>query len=138
MKKRRKMSKEQKAAAAERLKKAREAKYKKAHGTNMPKHSGVHPDVLALPDDHYLGVTSVKHYISVQEDLLKGLRALKRRGGEKKTIAQLENTKAYIKQMKYYLKTSIWSSIFYGENCDKIVPHLRPKRTVIDKEGRSG
>ena len=53
---RKKMSAEQRAAAAERLAKARA---KKAPAKNK----SVHPSVLALPDDHYLSYVKVKQWI---------------------------------------------------------------------------
>ena len=48
-KKRKPMTEEQRQAAAERLAKAREAK-------GPAQYKNIHPDVVALPDEHYLSL----------------------------------------------------------------------------------
>ena len=50
------MTEEQKAAAAERLAKAREIRAKK----NPPQLKGVHPDVLAIPEEDTFSYKNVK------------------------------------------------------------------------------
>ncbi len=55
---------EQRAAAVERLAKAREKRLK-----GKPP-AGVHADVLALPDDHKLNHKEVKQWIKIQKEKL--------------------------------------------------------------------
>ena len=66
-KKRKPMTEEQKAAAIERLAKARAAR-----GITGTKN--VHPDVLALPDDHPLAYAKVKEWLKYNQDLLKSIK----------------------------------------------------------------
>ena len=61
------MTEEQRAAAAERLAKARLAR-----GITGTKN--VHPDVLALPDDHPLAYAKVKEWLKYNQDLLKSIK----------------------------------------------------------------
>ena len=53
------MSDEQKAAASERLAKAREKRLKE----NPPKYNNIHPSVLAKPDDSMLSFKKVRQWI---------------------------------------------------------------------------
>jgi hypothetical protein len=65
-KKRKPMSPEQKAAAAERLAIAREKRAKE----NPPEYKSVHPDVLAKGDEHAWSHINVKKWIKTQKELL--------------------------------------------------------------------
>ena len=69
--KKRKMTEEQKIAAAERLREAREKRLRE----NPPKYANIHPEVLAKPDDHPLSRKNVVSWIKTQKSL-----ALLRRG----------------------------------------------------------
>ena len=66
------MTEEQRAAASERLAKAREARA--AKNPNYGK-SGVHESLRDLPDDHQLSPKRVKEWIKVQQDYAKSERA---------------------------------------------------------------
>ena len=65
--KRKPMTPEQRAAASERLALARA---KRAPAKN----SSVHPDVLALPDDHAVSYVKVKEWLKYNTELLSGLK----------------------------------------------------------------
>ena len=67
---RRKMSPEQREAAAERLRLAREKRLRE----NPPKYSNIHPSVLALPDEHPFSRMSVVKYIKTQKEQLSSYR----------------------------------------------------------------
>ena len=67
VKKKRKMSPEQREAAAERLRLAREKK-------GPAQYKNVAKSVLALPDDHYLSYKSVKRWIKTQQEIARAER----------------------------------------------------------------
>ena len=60
--KRKPMSEEQRAAAAERLAIAREKRFEK----NPPKYKNIHPSVLAKPDDDTFSLKNVRQWIKTQ------------------------------------------------------------------------
>ena len=110
-KKRKPMTEEQRAAASERLAKAREARA--AKNPNYGK-SGVHESLRDLPDDHQLSPKRVKEWIKVQQDYAKSERAAVRqkvKGAE----ARLANHEGYIRNMQKYLRDGVWVDMFYGE-----------------------
>jgi len=123
------MTEEQKAAAVERLAKAREVRLKK----NPPKLKHVHPDVLAKPDDDWLSYNKVKGWIKYNKDMIPSLKQ-EIRANQKGAIAKLESVKGYIRQMETYLKHGVWLSNFAGEDQNRkvvwecVVP-------AYDKEG---
>ena len=65
-KRRKPMTPEQKAAAAERLAVAREKRAKE----NPPKYTNIHPSVVALPEDNALSMKNVQRWIKTQKELL--------------------------------------------------------------------
>ena len=64
--KKRKMTEEQKIAAAERLREAREKRLRE----NPPKYAHIHKDVLAKPDEHPMSRKNVVNWIKTQKSLL--------------------------------------------------------------------
>ena len=108
-KKRKPMTAEQKAAAAERLAKARANKKKTA---GPPKN--VHPKVLALPDSNLLSLQSVRGWIKHNKDLLSEERRSLRAGvkGAESKVAGIEG---YIRNMEHYIRTGDWVDWFYGK-----------------------
>jgi len=105
------MTEEQRAAASERLAKAREARA--AKNPNYGK-SGVHESLRDLPDDHQLSPKRVKEWNKVQQDYAKSERAAVRqkvKGAE----ARLANHDSYIRNMQKYLRDGTWVDMFYGE-----------------------
>lgn len=111
---RRKMSEEQKAAATERLRVAREKRLRE----NPPKYANVHPSVLAKPDDHALSRKKVVQWIKTQKSLLSVERGNVRRN-VKGAIAKVANHQGYIRHMETYLRGGDWCDDFYGEYGEK-------------------
>jgi len=109
-KKRKPMTAEQKAAAAERLAKAR-ANRKKTAGP--PKN--VHPSVLSIPSDNMLCLDNVRSWIKHNKELLseerKSLRA-----GVKGAEAKVSSIEGYIRNMEHYIRTGDWVDWFYGKD----------------------
>lgn len=105
------MSDEQKAAASERLAKAREARAAKNPDYGK---SGIAECLRNLPDDHQLSPKRVKEWIKVQKDYAKFERAAVRQK-IKGADAKLAMHDAYIRNMLSYLRTGDWIDMFYGE-----------------------
>lgn len=130
--KRRQMSAEQKAAAVERLAKARAAKGK-------TENKSIHVEVRNLPDDAMLSLVNVKGWIKTNEEKLKGMKAYKN-SSDSKERTQYQRVEIYLSNMKAYLREGTWNDLFYGEhqqNEMKYVCHAMaydsegvPKRTV--------
>ena len=105
------MTDEQKAAASERLAKAREARAAKNPDYGK---SGIAECLRNLPDDHQLSPKRVKEWIKVQKDYAKFERAAVRQK-IKGADAKLAMHDAYIRNMLSYLRTGDWIDMFYGE-----------------------
>ena len=114
-KKRKPMSEEQKAAAVERLAKARE---KKAAADPSYGKSGVHESLWDLPKDHQLHPDKIKVWIKTQTDLARAERAQVKQN-VKGAIAKLADHEGYVRHMKSYLKHGDWTDMFYGEYQEK-------------------
>jgi len=107
----RKMSEEQRAAAAANLAKARAAK-------KPASYKSVAPNVVALDDDHGLSLVNVKRYIKATTEKMAALR----RGiqtGERGAIAKYESARVYKNHCQTYLREGVWSLDFYGEDEEK-------------------
>jgi len=107
---RRKMSEEQRLAAAERLRVAREKRLRE----NPPKYAHIHSTVLAKPDEDPLSRKNVVQWIKTQKSLLSVERGNVRRkvkGAESKVA----DHSAYIRHCEWYLKNGDWIDNFYGE-----------------------
>lgn len=105
------MTEEQKAAAAKRLEKAREARAAKNPDYGM---SSIHESLRNLPDDHGLSPAKVKKWIKTQQDLARSVRQEVRqkvKGAE----AKLKTHEGYISNMQAYLRNGDWVDSFYGE-----------------------
>ena len=105
------MTDEQKAAASERLAKAREARAAKNPDYGK---TNIHESLRNLPDDHQLSPKRVKEWIKVQKDYAKSERAAVRqkvKGAE----ARLASHEGYIRNMQKYLRDGVWVDMFYGE-----------------------
>jgi hypothetical protein len=109
-KKRKPMSEEQKAAAVERLAKARAARLEKQGG---PKN--VHPDVLALDDDDALSLKNVRSWIKTQKDLLSAAKQ-ELRASAKGAVAKVARIEGYIRNLERYIKNGVYLDMFYGEH----------------------
>lgn len=110
-KRRKPMTPEQKAAAAERLAKAREKRVKE----NPPKYSSIHPSVVAKPDDDPMSMKNVQRWIKTQKELLTVAKGDVRRN-VKGAIAQVASIEGYIRNLHRYLRDGDYCDMFYGEH----------------------
>ena len=134
-KRRKPMTAEQKAAAAERLAKAREKRLRE----NPPEYKSIHPDVLAKGDDHAWSHKNVKQWIKTQKELLS-VEKRNARANMKGALARATQHEGYIRNMETYLRTGVWLDLFWGEHQNKRVrnvclvmayhPDGTPKRNV--------
>ena len=111
---RRKMTEEQKAAAAERLRVAREKRLRE----NPPKYANVHPSVLEKGDDHPFSRKKVVQWIKTQKSLLASERGNVRRK-VKGAEAKVADHTAYIRHCEWYLRNGDWIDNRYGEYQEK-------------------
>ena len=119
---RRKMTEEQRVAAAERLRVAREKRLKE----NPPKYAHIHSSVLAKPDDDPLSRKRVVQWIKTQKSLLSAERSNMRRN-VKGAIAKVADHQAYIRHCETYLRNGDWCDDRFGEYQEKKITW----RTVI-------
>ena len=111
-KRRKPMSDEQRAAAAERLAVAREKRFAK----NPPKYKNVHPSVLAKPDDDTFSLKNVRQWIKTQKELVKKHKSDARmKQPVKGAIAKAASAEGYIRHCEAYLANGDWIDDFYGE-----------------------
>jgi hypothetical protein len=106
----RKMTPEQKAAAVERLAKAREKRLRE----NPPKYKNIDPSVLARGEDDPFYFRKVQGWIKTQKELLSTARQGLRRK-EKGAEARVANHQAYIRNLDTYLRSGLYVDDFYGE-----------------------
>ena len=109
---RKRMSEEQRVAAAARLEKAREKRKAKDPDYGM---SGIHESLRNLSNDHPLHPNKVKQWIKSQKDLASSARSSIRqkvKGAE----AQLGVHEGYVRNMQRYLRDGDWIDMFYGEH----------------------
>ena len=105
---RRKLTNEQKQAAAARLAAARAKK-------GEPKYSQYDQGVVNLPEDHKLSFKKVRSWIKSNKEKLPLLKKAVRQK-ERGSIAKLAITEGYISNMESYLRNGIWLDLFYGED----------------------
>ena len=108
------MSEEQRLAAAERLRVAREKRLRE----NPPKYAHIHSTVLAKPDEDVMSRKNVVQWIKTQKSLLSVERGNVRRkikGAESKVA----DHSAYIRHCEWYLKHGDWIDDRYGEYQEK-------------------
>ena len=124
-KRRKPMTKEQRAAAAERLAKARAAK-------GESKNLSLHKDIRNLEEDHPISPTKVKKWLKSNKEALAA--AKKDAKTDKKANARVGQLETYVTNMERYLRTGVWLNLFYGENQEHKV---RRKVTTLayDKDG---
>ena len=130
------MSDEQRAAASERLARARE---KRAEKNPTYGKSSIHVSLHDLPEDYYLHPDKVRKWIKTQKEIVKSERAAVRHN-VKGAIAKLASAEGYVRGMERYLRTGDWTDNYWGEyEENKITWHCKamaydkngdPKRTV--------
>ena len=88
-----------------------------------PKMVGVHPTVLALPDDNTFSLKNVKRWIDTQEGIARSAGQTERSRttemSQKKRDAAMRkriNALAYIRIIRYYIRTGDWTGMFWGEH----------------------
>ena len=124
IKRRRKpMTPEQRAAAVERLAKAREAK-------GPAQHQNICPEVLARPDDHFLSLKNVRSWIKSNKEQLSSLRGEVRRD-VKGAKSRFHSIEGYIRHMQHYLKHGDWIDNAYGEHQEKSVKWVTIKASGV-------
>lgn len=109
-KKRKPMTEEQKAAAVERLAKARAAR-----GITGTKN--VHPSVLALPDDNPLCYKNVKEWLDYNKDYLKSIKG-QRDSKDSKERMEYQILENYVKNIKTYIRDNVWNDHRYGKKME--------------------
>lgn len=108
------MTEEQKIAAAERLRVAREKRLR----DNPPKYANIHPSVLEKGDDHPFSRKKVVQWIKTQKSLLASERGNVRRK-VKGAEAKVADHTAYIRHCEWYLRNGDWIDDRYGEYQEK-------------------
>ena len=111
---RRRMTEEQKIAASERLRVAREKRLRE----NPPKYANIHPTVLEKPDEHPFSRKKVVQCIKTQKSLLSSERGNVRRK-VKGAEAKVADHTAYIRHCEWYLRHGDWIDNRYGEYQEK-------------------
>ena len=138
IKKKRKISEEQKEKLRKRLEVMR-AKKKPAEYKN------IHKSVLALPDDDRYSFKNVKEWIKETKDQISALNSQARGRNvlpqdRQKATNLADSKKAYIRYCEFYIKTGDWIGMFSGKHEEqKVIPRCvamayypdgTPKRSV--------
>ena len=107
-KKRKPLTEEQKEKARENLAKARAAR-----GITGTKN--VHPDVLALPEDHTFCYANVKEWLDFNKDKLKSIKG---QADSKNSSERMEYqvTQTYVKNLQTYIKDAVWNDCRFGRD----------------------
>ena len=105
------MSAEQKAAAVERLAKAREKRMLE----NPPTYKNIHQNVLDLPTDDPLHMSHVKEWIKHQREIASA-EGKNDRAGIKGALAKKIMAEGYARNMQRYLESGDWCDMFWGKD----------------------
>jgi hypothetical protein len=125
------MTPEQKEAAVARLAKAREDRAK----NNPPEYKSIHPSVLELDDEKTLCMKNVKQWIKTQRELLAVAKQEERKNVPK-ARAKVYSIQGYIRNMESYLRTGVWSNLYYGEYEDQVMKNVCIKM-AYDEDGNA-
>ena len=130
--KRKPMTAEQKAAASERLAKARAARAPAAN-------SSIPENIRNIPDDDPLSVKKTKENLRINQDLLKAIKSLKD-SKDAKERDYYNQISCYVDNLKKYLSTGVYVDNKFGSErtgtikyrCVAMAYHKdgTPKRTV--------
>lgn len=128
----RKLTAEQKAAAAARLAAAREAK-------GPSQNTMVDSDVRNLPDEHILSLKNVRQWIKTNKELLVSLKSLKD-SKEASERAKYNDIETYVANLESYLRNGVYLDFRYGEHAQSKIKYVcsamayyangKPKRTA--------
>lgn len=116
--KRKAMSAEQKAAAVERLAKARAARQ-----AGQPKYKSYHESIRELPDDDTFSVKNVLEWLKYQKELLQSMRGYKN-SKDPKERKQYVETSVYVDNLNTYLRSGVYTSAFYGKEGTSRVKYI--------------
>jgi hypothetical protein len=125
------MTPEQKEAAVARLAKAREERAK----NNPPEYKSIHSSVLELDDEKTLCMKNVKQWIKTQRELLAVAKQEERKNVPK-ARAKVYSIQGYIRNMESYLRTGVWSNLYYGEYEDQVMKNVCIKM-AYDEDGNA-
>ena len=126
IKRKRKMTEEQRAAAAERLAKARAAR-------GPSKNLSVHESIRDLPDDHTLAPKKVKAWIKEQQLKLRSMKSMKNSTDRKERGAYyVEET--YLNNLQSYLSSGVYKDSRFGADREKLIRY-RSVVLAYDKNG---
>ena len=87
-----------------------------------PKLKGVHPSILALPDDNTFSHKNIKKWIETQQGIAKAAGMIER--SRNRDVPQKDRDKkmreryaaeGYIRAMQRYLRTGDWDNMYFGE-----------------------
>ena len=122
----RKMSDKQRAAAAERLAKARAAK-------QPAKNMTLDESIRDLPDDHALAPKKVKEWIKEQKTKVSSMRSMKdSKDGKDRGAYFVEE--GYLHNLQNYLRTGTYADSRFGANREKLIK-LKCVKLAYDKNG---
>lgn len=105
------MTPEQRAAAAERLAKARAAR-------GPAKNSAYAEDVVALSDDHPLSLKNVKQWHKTQKEILSSIKSMKD-SKEADERNKYNEVSVYVANLEQYMRTGIYMDNKAGEHMEK-------------------
>ena len=125
-KKRKPMTEEQRAAAAERLAKARAMRAP----AKTPK---AHPRVLELDDSHPLCYNNIKGELKFWKDKLSSIRNQKD-SKDSKLRMEYQVTENYIKNLNIWLKDGVWCDHKFGKNMASTMSYVC-YAMAYDKDG---
>ena len=106
----RKMTPEQREAAVERLRIAREKRLKE----NPPKYKNIAKSVLALDDDDTFSLKNVRQWIKTQKGLLASAK-------QEKSESKMSSIRGYIRHCEDYIRHGDWIDMRYGEHQEGII-----------------
>ena len=112
------LTEEQREKATQNLVKARAAK---APSKNL----SIHESVRELPDTHPVSLKKVKHWINVNKEERDSLRKQLRVKYDKKLNNRYNILNAYVLNMEAYLRTGTWLDLFYGQDQEYKVNHVK-------------
>ena len=132
VRKKRSMTAEQKAAAVERLAKARANR-------GPAKNSQVDETVRNLPEDNPLSMKNVRSWIKENKELLTAIKIF-RDSKDSKERSKFQQVQTYVANLEAYLRNGVYLDNFYGSQMQHRITHRvvvmaynsdgTPKRTV--------
>lgn len=132
VRKKRKMTEEQKAAAVARLAKARENR-----GPSQNKL--IAEEVRNLPDENPLSLKNVRSWIKENKELLTAIKSMKD-SKDSKERAKYISVQTYVQNLEAYLRNGVYLDMFWGSQGQNKIQHRvthmayyadgTPKRTI--------